>query len=269
MLPISSLLAAILTIQCHGFIASPRITQFHQQKSPFSITKPAIKPNTSLHLSEAELTESIISARQLFFLWFFGASGGGGIAVGQFPKMFSRFSATFELKDKGPSKGGETIGIIIPFIWGYPQDVSRADVESILKNKMTVEKMVQTGPKDFWSERGYLRYDAFEAANPKSNPLAIQIIYDAISNSATVAPDVAQDALTSFQQDETLGVLKNQLYGSKLKGYSAIGFLLFLLGIAADTCLDALAEGWFPDWPGSFPWGLVNPGIWTIPDYWI
>lgn len=144
---------------------------------------------------------------------------------------------------------------------------------------MTVEQMVKKGPKDsFWAERGYLRYEAFEAANPNCNPLALRAIFDALTTSTSIVePDVAQELLISFRGDGRgdgiagVELFKWTLLKSKFSGYGAIGFLLFLLGLAAATSAEALAKGWFPEWPGleNFPVGLVDPGVWTIPDYWI
>ena len=174
------------------------------------------------------------------------------------------------LKGQGPTLGGDKLGIST-LLCGLPQDLSSADVDKILRNKKSVEQMVKNGPKDsFWAERGYLRFEAFEAANPNCNPLALRTIFDALTTStSTVEPDVAQRLLDEFRQDTD--TFKNTLLLSKVKGYSAVGFLLFLLGLTATVSAESLAAGWFPDWPGNdnFPIGLVNPGIWTIPDYWI
>ena len=159
----------------------------------------------------------------------------------------------------------------------YPQDIALKDFSKIINNKMTVEQMVKKGPKDsFWAERGYLRYEAFEAANPNCNPLALRAIFDALTTSTSIVePDVAQELLISFRGDGDgiagVELFKWTLLKSKFSGYGAIGFLLFLLGLAAATSAEALAKGWFPEWPGlvNFPVGLVDPGVWTIPDYWI
>ncbi len=76
---------------------------------------------------------------------------------------------------------------------------------------------------------------------------------------STVSPVIAQEALDVYKTD--LNAFKTKLLLSKLQGYSAIAFLLFLLGIAGATCITSLQVGWFPDWPGD--------DIRTIPQYWI
>ena len=58
-----------------------------------------------------ELTEVVVTARSEFFLWFFGASGSAGIARGQFPKMYKQVQEIRNLQGKGPTLGGETIGL--------------------------------------------------------------------------------------------------------------------------------------------------------------
>jgi len=132
---------------------------------------------------------------------------------------------------------------------------------------------VKTGPMDsFWAEMGYLRYEAFEKANEGCNPLTIRVVFDSLTTStSTVEPDTAQDLLDNYRTDGVGEKFKRTLLVSKLGGWSAIGVLVFLLGLTAYVSGEALAKGWFPDWPGNmnFPVGLVSPGVWTIPDYWI
>jgi len=245
------------------------VNGFVQQPLIIAKLPTATKSSTSRFLlTEVDLSEAE-TARKLFFLWFFGGSGGGGIAVGQFPKMFGRFQSVQQLKGLGPTAGGEKIGLSP--LCGYPEDLCLADVQKVLQNKMSVEKMVEKGPKDsFWAERGYLRFVAFEAANKGCNPLAVRAIFDALTTStSTVEPDVAQELLDQFRND--VGSFKETVLLSKVKGYAAIGLLLFLLGIASAVSADSFAAGWFPEWPGreNWPIGIVDPGLWTIPDYWI
>lgn len=280
------LLISLLSTQCilHAFAFTvPPSTILLQTtngmhmptKSHISITRTTTS-STALSLTEIDMAEAE-SFRKYFYLWFFGGSGGGGIALAAFPAMYSRFSSMRSLGDgdgdasSSTTLGGPTVGLS-PFCL-YPQDISFKDFEKIINNKMTVEQMVSRGPKDsFWAERGYLRYEAFEAANSKCNPLALRAIFDALTTSTSIVePDVAQELLISFRGDGGVELFKSSLLKSKFKGYSAIGFLLFLLGIAATTSAEALGKGWFPEWPGleNFPVGLVDPGVWTIPDYWI
>jgi hypothetical protein len=235
---------------------------------------------TKRFLSNVDMSD-VESARKLFYLWFFGGSGGGGIAIAAFPEMYKRFMDMRSLGSSSSSSSNKAAGLgtatekeetigISPLCL-YPEDLKLKDVQKILNNPMSVEKMVKLGPKEsFWAERGYLRYEAFKAANRDCNPLAVRAVFDAFTTStSTVEPDIAQNLLDSFRED--LALFKNTLLWNKVKGYSAIALLVFLLGLAASVSLESLAAGWFPDWPGryNFPLGLVDPGFWTIPDYWI
>ena len=177
------------------------------------------------------------------------------------------------MSEDGPTEGGETVGISPLCL--YPRDLSKKDVAKVLSNKMTVEKMVERGPKpNYLSEKGYLCYESFVDANKQCNPLTVRAVFDALSTGDIVAPDVAQTKLDSFYNDQSLdfSLFKAELLKTKLTGFSSIAFLLFLLGpIVGSTCLESLAKGWFPDWPGSdyLPWSLIlEPGVWTIPQYW-
>lgn len=244
----------------HGFVVPPARTT----TTTFRTT------STTAVGALAEIDQGAVdSARGLFFLWFFGASGGGGIAVSAFPKMYDRFQEVQELKGQGPTLGGEALDLP-SFITGYPEDVKRADVAKVLANKKTVNDIVAAGPQEsFWAQKGYLRYDAFLQANADCNPLAVRAVFDSLGTASTVEPDVAQELLEKYRED--MGEFTKTLLASKTKGWSSIGTLLFLLGIAAYVSGEALAGGWFPQWPGNdnFPLGLVSPGVWTIPQYWI
>jgi len=210
------------------------------------------------------------AAQSYFFLWFFGGSGGAGVALRQFPQQFDKFKSLRAMSGDGPTSGGDTIGISPLCL--YPRDLSKMDLEKVLSNKLSVEDMVKRGPKpNYLSEKGYLCYESFVQANKGCNPLTIRAVFDALSTGDIVAPDVAQMKLDSFVGDKSsdFSVFKSELLKTKLVGFSSIAFLLFLLGpIVGSTCLEALAKGWFPEWPGNenLPWSLLSP--WTIPDYW-
>jgi len=264
----------------HGFMSQPnKVKLSHSQKrdKAKSFNTIVSTPSSSsssfrLNLSETDLGNIAASsedARKLFYLWFFGGSGGGGIAATAFPKMYDRFQTMRSLKDDGPTLGGESIELSP--LCGYPRDIALADVEKVLGNSMSVERMVKEGPQDnFLAGMGYLRFEAFVAANEGCNPLAVRAVFDALTTStSTVEPDTAQDLLDQFRTD--IPAFKRTLLFTKLAGWSAIGVLVFLLGLTFYVCGEALAKGWFPDWPGNenFPVGLLIPGVWTIPEYWI
>lgn len=213
---------------------------------------------------------AVEGSRRLFYLWFFGGSGGAGLGISAFPGMYQRFKNVQKLKGQGPTAGGENLGISP--LCGLPEDLKIKDVQKILNKKMTVEQIVKKGPQDsFWAQKGYLRVEAFQAANKDCNPLAVRAIFDAMSTgTSNVEPYVAQAYLDEFRKD--LETFKKTLLFSKFKGYVAIGTVLGLLGLTASVCAESFADGWFPNWPGreNFPLSLfTSPGILSIKDYWI
>eukprot|EP00548_Thalassiothrix_antarctica_P016512 CAMPEP_0194191076 /NCGR_PEP_ID=MMETSP0154-20130528/65428_1 /TAXON_ID=1049557 /ORGANISM="Thalassiothrix antarctica, Strain L6-D1" /LENGTH=248 /DNA_ID=CAMNT_0038913461 /DNA_START=242 /DNA_END=985 /DNA_ORIENTATION=- len=241
--------------------------------SPTSTAKKPI--STSRLNSLPDFIATPDDARGFFWLWFFGGQGGATVALGQFPQLIAKSKALFALSDEGPTAGGDNDNVGVSPLCLYPRDLSKADLDKLLNNELSVVKMVEVGPKpNYLSEQGYLNYYSFVDANKGCNPLSVRAVFDAMSTGDNVSPDAAQAALDSFKDDTSAdrSVFKNALLKTRLTGYSSIGFLLFLLGpIVGSTCLDALYAGWFPEWPGgdSMPWSfLIGPGIWTVKDYW-
>lgn len=269
MLRLLTIIASVLLIPGYNaFTTHPSKQMVSRLQVP---TKPSL---TKVNANLPEAVSSFEDARGYFGLWFFGGSGGIGIALRQFPIQFQKFKELYAMSDEGPTAGGDTVGISPLCL--YPRDISKADVDKILNNKLIVEQMVEKGPKvNYLSENGYLCYPAFVEANKGCNPLTIRAVFDAMATSDVLAPDVAQAKLDEFKNDNSpdKAVFKGSLLKTKLAGFSSIAFLLFLLGpIVGSTCLDAGSAGWFPDWPGndSMPWSLLfGPGFWTIPEYWI
>jgi hypothetical protein len=219
-----------------------------------------------------ELTEVVVTARSEFFLWFFGASGSAGIARGQFPKMYKQVQEIRNLKGMGPTLGGETIGLSP--LCGYPEDLAIADVEQVINNPLSIQDIVRKYPNDgsFLAQKGYLTFMAFEAANKKSNPLAIRAVFDTFSQSTdTCTPEVAEKKLEEYRED--VKRLNGALLASKASGWLSVATLLFLLGLADIVAAGHAYNGWFPDWPGgrNFPLSLLDldGAPWDIPKYWL
>lgn len=261
---------ALLLPSSRGF--APRLAT--QPLNPVSRSSPSSPLTTTVNVLPEFMSEDAEAARGFFYIWFFGGSGGAGIALSQFPKQFANFQKLSAMSDDGPTAGGPNIGISPLCL--YPRDLSKSDVDKVLNNKLSVEQMVQRGPKpNYLSEKGYLCYPSYVEANKGCNPLTIRAVFDALSTGDNVSPEVAQLKLDTLKNDasDDRALFKDELLKTKLTGFSSIAFLLFLLGpIAGATCLEALAAGWFPNWPGSdsLPWSLlVGPGFWTIPGYWV
>mmetsp|Transcript_33832 Transcript_33832/g.78124 ORF Transcript_33832/g.78124 Transcript_33832/m.78124 type:complete len:282 (-) Transcript_33832:309-1154(-) len=235
----------------------------------------AMDPSSIDSVSDMVLSPTSGDARTLAALWFFGGSGGGGIAVSQFPLMYDRAAATWALRGVGPSEGGKGVGISP--ICLYPEDIRLADLKKILDNRLKIVEIVQKGPKNsYMATRGYLSFEAFAACNPGANPLALRALFDSFNASTDIVdPLVAQEKMDAYK----CGILdgdegkrfSNDILISKLLSYSAIAFLLFLLGIATTVVIQNFYLGWFPDWPGgkNFPNGLMESGLLSIPQYWI
>jgi len=231
------------------------------------------RPGTSLRLTEAEIPQVALTARADCVFWFFGASGAAGIARSAFPKMFNKYSTLQKLKDVGPTKGGEMLGINT-LACGFPQDVSRADVQQVLNNPLSVDEIVKKFPvpEVYLASKGYLTADAFTQANADANPLAVRAVFDTFATSTNMAhPQESEAKLDRYK--ENVEALKSDLFIAKILGLAAIITLLFLLGIADIIAFTDVYHGWFPDWPGgeNFPFGMLKPNgsPFKIPNYWI
>mmetsp|Transcript_12241 Transcript_12241/g.17076 ORF Transcript_12241/g.17076 Transcript_12241/m.17076 type:complete len:283 (+) Transcript_12241:117-965(+) len=228
---------------------------------------------TQLFLTADEIPADLGEARTAFFVWFFGASGAAGIARGAFPRMYNNTQTIKKLEGVGPTKGGDTVGL--SSLCAYPVDLSIADINQILNNKLSIEQIVAKYPVEgnFLAAKGYLTFSAYEQANKGCNPLTLRAIFDCFSQSTDVVnPIIAQQKVDAYK--ENLGTFKNDLLKSKLQGYMAIITLLGLLGLADIVAFGHAYDGWFPEWPGgreNLPWGLIDPqtGPWTIPNYWL
>jgi hypothetical protein len=227
--------------------------------------------DTTLQLSALD-ADAIETARTAFYVWFFGASGGAGIARSSFPRMWSDFRR-IQTIENSPTKGGETIGINP--ICLYPVDLAMKDVQAIVKKPLTVEQIVKKYPVEgnFLSAKGYLTYKAFQQANANENPLAVRAIFDSLNTNSDVCdPETAQAKLDSYKQDPR--ILAAELLKAKLAGYGAIFGILFLLALADWQAIVIHArEGWFPEWPGfdDFPNKLfdANEGLGALPNYFV
>ncbi|MGK3734398.1 MAG: hypothetical protein ACI8RD_004291 [Bacillariaceae sp.] len=247
---------------CHGFVQQQQQQQHQRSRRVVSSYPPSSSTTTILRVIPSEIAVDVAAdvARTQFFLWFFGSSGGVGVALSAFPRMYGATQYIQSLKGS-PSLGGDNIGLSP--LCGYPEDLTSKDVEQIINNKLTVSQLVEKFPIEgnFLSSKGYLTFQAFEQANSGGNPLAIRAIFDSFSQSQdTCEPYVAQDKLDSYKED--ISLLKSTLLTSKLVGYSSIATLLFLLGLAETVALTSAKDGWFPSWN-------LEDGILNIPNYWI
>lgn len=233
--------------------------------------QPRRSPSLTILTMNGPTPEDIGIARTAFYFWFVGASGGTGIARSAFPRMYRKWSETIAMKGRGPTLGGEKLGISP--LCGYPEDLYRSDVESIVNKVEDVGVIVEKYPVEgnFLAEKGYLCYNAFERANEGENPLAVRAVFDSLNtNNDVCSPDVAQEKFDSYKID--LENFKSEIFRARLTGYASIVALLFLLALADYESIAVHArEGWFPDWPGfsNLPSSLFDPeiGLSALPNY--
>ncbi|KAG7366153.1 hypothetical protein IV203_028823 [Nitzschia inconspicua] len=214
-----------------------------------------------LHAIPPEIAQEVQDARNQFFLWFFGASGGAGIARSAFPRMFNQVRYIQSLKNVSPTRGEETIGLSP--LCGYPQDLAVKDVEQVVNNPMSVEQIVKKYPVEgnFLTIKGYLAFSAFSRANQNANPAAVRAVFDTFAQSTDLSdPFVAQEKLDSYKED--VRRLNGALLKSKLTGYLSIASLLFLLGLADVIAFGHAKDGWFYYW-------TPEDGILNLPKFWI
>jgi hypothetical protein len=259
MMKLLALLIGSHVLVCTGFV-------------PTSVTTTLGSAKTSTTARHALDAFDIEASRTAFFLWAFGGSGAAGIARSAFPRMYKQVNYIQSLKGEGPPLGVETIGLSP--LCGYPVDLAVKDVEKIVNNRLTIEKIVSKFPIEgnFLSRKGYLTFDAFEQGNRGANPLAIRAVFDTFAQSTDASdPIVAQRKIDSYKEDVTK--LNGALIYAKFTGFSAVATLLFLLGLADIVASGHAYHGWFPEWPGgeNFPLCLFDPatGPWHIPEYWI
>jgi hypothetical protein len=217
------------------------------------------------------LTNEMEYSRQEFYFWFFGASGAASIGRKAIPRFIQQVSYIQGLKGT-PTASGEMLGISP--LCGYPQDLAIKDLEKIVKNPLSIERIVEQFPikGNFLSEKGYVTFDAFTLANKDASPLAIRAVFDTFAQSNDLCdPEIAQKKMDSYKQDITL--IKGGVNYSKATGAAAILTLLLLLGGADIVASYHFYMGWFPYWPGGvhFPLSMLdtNGAPWDLPNYWI
>ena len=245
----------LLGSKCNAFI-QPNLLSNRNGQNVHKITQPERKKSTTSLFVVDEIVNNVIpvaaeNARMETGLWLVGASGGAGIARSAFPRMYKNVRTIQSLAGVGPTLGGEKVGV--SSLCGLPEDLCKDDVNKIVNNRLTVEQIVEKGPKkSFWATKGYLTYDAYVEAMKGCNPLAVRAIFDTFNtNTDLVEPDVAQQKIDSYKADPTCETFKKSLLASKVQGFSAIIFLLFLLGLADVVAFSCASRGWFPDWPGT------------------
>mmetsp|Transcript_15765 Transcript_15765/g.36495 ORF Transcript_15765/g.36495 Transcript_15765/m.36495 type:complete len:254 (+) Transcript_15765:117-878(+) len=246
LVPVCFLLAVLE--RCDGFVADTKLGGTRLRSMQRNVIP-------------TDILEDVENSRALFFIWFFGASGAASIARSAFPTMYSRLTYVQSLKGEGPTLGGDTLGVSP--LCGYPEDIAVKDIQKVINNRMTIEKIVKKFPEEdnYLASKGYVTFSAFEQANRGANPMAIRAVFDTFSQSTDVSePRVAQEKLNFYRDD--VYAIKNGLLKSKITGYVTVITLLFLLGYADFTAAGHVRDGWFHYWK-------LADGLQNIPDFWI
>jgi hypothetical protein len=288
---LGSVLALLLLVPGSvGFVLLTPPTPFNNNGSSLDERRRTTTTTTRrrarpLHAAIIDVT-SVDQARTAFFIWFFGASGGVGIATKAFPRMYKNFQTTRQMKvvaapvaaARGPRTAPPVVEEMIGIspLCGYPQDIPVRDVQQIVQKSRNMAELIQKYPiaDNFLSQQGYLTYAAFQKAHVKcNNPLAVRAVFDALNKGADVCiPDQAQAIIDELIDNPKL--LATKVLQAKAVGYAAITALLFLLAVAFyETFIVHLRLGWFPAWPGleNLPSSLFDPatGLTAIPQYWL
>jgi len=188
------------------------------------------------------------AAKGQFYFFFLAGSGAGGIGGGQIPKIYEELRNLQSLKG-GPTAGGETLqasGIATIF---YPEPLSKADVQQLLKVIPSPEDITSKSDSDsFLVRKGYVTRDDFLKrlmSEENSNPVAAYAIFDALSKgSATfVSPDQMEEAMTKYRDSDGLSAFATDLQTAavtKISAYSLLAFLLlFVLDLIVETGINA------------------------------
>jgi hypothetical protein len=171
-----------------------------------------------------------------FWFFFLAGSGALGIGLGQVPKIKAEFDEIAALKGLGGTKGGEALNLGPVGGFGLPEELRKADIEDILANIPSVEKISSKGQKKtFLEQQGYLSRQGFRDSYPaETNQVALYAVFSALAgggSSFVVAPSAFQ-ALSQKWKAEGVESFVSDLNKSqigKLSGYGGLAFLVLLV----------------------------------------
>jgi len=202
-------------------------------------------------ITDPAMVQEIASARFAFWMCFYGAGGVGSIGRELIPIVFGRYQSTNALGSSSAtatmtttSKNSNVVNDDLG-IWGYPDKISKSDVESILRNsksaaviakKFPIEEMEGSADRYEYThipKPSFLSYEAFVLYNPRANPVAVRAVFDSFSNSIgggnAVSTIVAQQRIDLYREDVTRMV-------EKLNSGKSLGIAAFFLGSCVAWC---------------------------------
>jgi len=276
MMFISILSLFALFPSCNSFgLSNPSISHPNNELKKYrpndglSVRSPQrVISSTKLNLQiDADVLTEMSNSRITFWLCAFGATGSAAVGRAAIPKTIDAIKLNLSLAGK-PSSGGEDLGLI-----GYPEAIYREDVEQIINNPIPMSEIVEKYPVP-GRMPNMLQYESFAKVNPDANPLAIRAVFDSLVigiNKNSAPPITAEENLALFRTD--ISALKKNNNIGKAIGFTALTFLLTLIGGADWFAFYHGWHGWFPLWPGltNFPASLVSleTGVAAIPKYWL
>lgn len=190
------------------------------------------------------LTYCIIfeKAKAEFFLFFFGGSGALGIGGNQIPKILKEYE-NIKALGGGSTKGGEILECNFLATIGYPEPLRKNDIEEIIQNCPSVDKIIAKGQKKTYiAKLGYVEKEAFDEVMASSNPLARFAVFEAIAGggaSTVASPDEFKLKIASWKESDGLETFKSDLLKAALKRYSAFAVFAFLILLVLDLIIES------------------------------
>jgi len=204
------------------------------------------------------------------------------------PIVFKRYETNSNLKSSNIATSKKKTDLNIR---GYAERIYLEDIQPILSNKLDAIS-IATKYQDNKPEKyeythlktqnipPFLTFEAYQRANPTSNPVALRALFDSFSNSLgginSISPITAQERIDEYTNN--IYTMVQRLNRSKVLGLSAFIFVLLLLGFVDYLTIYHLWRGFFPEWNGfmNLPFSLFDREIgisvlpkffvWEIPD---
>jgi len=188
-------------------------------------------------------------AKGEFFFFFFGGSGALGIGGVQIPKIVKSIEDVQALKG-GPSLGGPALSINPVATWLYPEALSQADVEEVVKTVPPLPKIRKfTAKETYMTSLGYIEraafFSAMEKYMSKGNKLAVCAVFDALTNGSGdyASPADVEEKLADWRANG-LGGFKDSLTRAQAGKLSAYTTFVFLIAVVMDLIIESGVNGW-------------------------
>lgn len=207
----------------------------------------------------------------------------GSIGRELIPIVFKRYETNSKLQSSNTATTKKKTDLNIK---GYAERIYLEDVQSILSNKLDAISIATKYQGDKSEKYEYthlktqnippfLSFEAYQRANPTSNPVALRAVFDSFSNSLgginSISPITAQERIDEYTSN--IYTMVQRLNRSKVLGLSAFIFVLSLLGFVDYLTIYHLWRGFFPEWNGfiDLPFSLLDEeiGISVLPKYFV